>query len=336
MTQVKLGQRNFYHAPASVPALQQAAAAHHDAEVHHHHRHAAGSHHPGGTHLLTVEHLSVGFRMYDPAAPYFAARQVDVPVIRDLTLSVHVGEMLAVVGASGSGKTLLADAVMGLYEPNARVTGTIWFAGSRCDAADLARLRGHGISLVPQSVKNLDPLMRVGDQVVGACGWGRTGRALRAERRARMRELMAAYGLAPEVERMYPHELSGGMARRVLLLCALMDEPRLIVADEPTPGLDMELAVHALDDLRAFADRGGGVLLITHDLELALRVADRVAVFRDGTVVEETSCANFAAPELLEHPFSRALWHAMPEHEFSLVGGRAEDGEVCAHEPRGA
>ena len=112
------------------------------------------------------------------------------------------------------------------------------------------------------------------------------------------------------------------MARRVLLLCALMDDPRLIVADEPTPGLDLDRAVQALGDLRAFANQGGGVLLITHDMELALRVADRVAVFRNGTVVEETAVENFARPELLEHPFSRALWHAMPEHDFDVPAAR--------------
>lgn len=275
--------------------------------------------------LLRVEHLSIGFKMYDPAVPYFRARKVEVPVIRDLALTVRAGELLAVVGASGSGKTLLADAVLGRFEPNARVAGDIWFEGRRCDAAELSRLRGRGISLVPQGVDSLDPLMRVGEQVVGACGRGRAGRERRRVRTARMRELFGAYGLAPEVERMYPHELSGGMARRVLLLCALMDDPRLIVADEPTPGLDMDLAVHALRDLRAFADAGGGVLLITHDLELALRVADRVAVFRAGTVVEETASANFAAPELLAHAFSRALWHAMPEHDFAAP--RCGEGE---------
>lgn len=306
--------------------LEPAHGPHGDAEFHHHHSHASGSRHPGGAPLLSVEHLSVGFRMYDPEAPYFRARKVEVPVIRDLTLSVHAGEMLAVVGASGSGKTLLADSVMGLYEPNARVTGSIWFLGRRCGAADLARLRGRGISLVPQSVRNLDPLMRVGEQIVGACGRGAAARARRERRRVRMRALMDEYGLAPEVERLYPHELSGGMARRVLLICALVDDPRLIVADEPTPGLDMDLAVHALDDLRSFADRGGGVLLITHDLELALRVADRVAVFRDGTVVEETPCSSFDAPELLRHPFSRALWHAMPEHGFQTGGNPGVEG----------
>ena len=100
-----------------------------------------------------------------------------------------------------------------------------------------------------------------------------------------------------------------------------MDAPRVIVADEPTPGLDLELAVRALGDLRTFADEGGGVLLITHDIELALQVADRVAVFENGTVVEETAVANFASPDLLEHPFSRALWHALPEHDFQTGGG---------------
>lgn len=114
------------------------------------------------------------------------------------------------------------------------------------------------------------------------------------------------------------------MARRVLLACALVNEPRLIIADEPTPGLDLELAVRAMDDFRAFADAGGGVLLITHDIELVLRVADRIAVFKDGTVVEETAVANFAAPELLRHPFSRALWAALPEHGFSS-GEKAAD-----------
>ncbi len=298
------------------------AAAHRDAELHHHHTHADGSRHTAGHHLLTVEHLGVSFTMYDPAAPFFSAKKVELPVIRDLSVSVHEGEVLAVVGASGSGKTLLADAILGLYEPNARVEGSIFFDGRRVGTRDLARLRGHGISLVPQSVMHLDPLMRVGEQVIGACSG-----AQRRERAERMRGLFARYGLAPEVERLYPHELSGGMARRVLLMCALMDEPRLIVADEPTPGLDLELAVRALDDLRTFARSGGGVLLITHDLELALTVADRVAVFKDGTVVEETSCTSFAAPELLHHPFSRALWHAMPEHDFAACAGAgADDG----------
>lgn len=270
-----------------------------------------------GQPLLQVEHLSMSFSRYEPGVPFFQARQVNMPVLNDLSLSVRAGELVAVVGASGSGKTLLADAILGLFAPNARVEGSIRFAGRPLGTAGIAGLRGRGVSLVPQSVTSLDPLMRVGEQAVGACGRGRVGRARRRERTARMRTLFRELGLDGGVERMFPHELSGGMARRVLVASALIDDPWLIVADEPTPGLDMELAVRALGDLRAFADAGGAVLLITHDLELALSVADRVAVFRDGRVVEEAPVSSFARPELLGHPFSRALWHAMPEHEFA-------------------
>ncbi len=303
---------------------------HSDAQEHHHHTHASNSAHPGHHHLLSVEHLSVSFSMYDADHPFFKAGKRDAHVIDDLTVSVHEGEILAVVGASGSGKSLLADSIMGLFEPNATVRGTIWFDGQQQDAAGLAALRGNGISLVPQSVGHLDPMMRVGRQVEGfaQAGEGRGGRSTHAARRARRKELFARYGLSEEVARLYPHELSGGMARRVLLCCALMDNPRLIVADEPTPGLDLPLAVAALQDFRAFADAGGGVLLITHDIELALQVADRVAVFKEGSVVEETSVASFKDPSLLRHPFSRALWHALPEHEF--MASEENEGTVPA------
>lgn len=287
-----------------------------------------------GQPLLQVEHLSMSFSRYEPGVPFFQARRVNMPVLNDLSLSVRAGELVAVVGASGSGKTLLADAILGLFAPNARVEGSIRFAGRPLDAAGIAGLRGRGVSLVPQSVTSLDPLMRVGEQVVGACDRGRAGRARRRERTARMRTLFRELGLDAGVGRMLPHELSGGMARRVLVASALIDDPRLIVADEPTPGLDMELAARALGDLRAFADAGGAVLLITHDLELALSVADRVAVFRDGHVVEEAPVSSFAQPELLSHPFSQALWHAMPEHGFAP----AAPSEAASHdiEVRGA
>lgn len=252
-------------------------------------------------------------------------RQRETAVLRGVNLAVHEGEVLAVVGASGAGKTLLADAVLGMFDPHATVQGRIWFDGVEQTAESLRKLRGERIALVPQSVASLDPLMKVGAQVRG----GVQGRSERGRARgARQRELFERYDLGEEVAEMYPYQLSGGMARRVLLCCALMDEPQLIIADEPTVGLDLDLAVAALADLRSFADEGGGVMLITHDIELALRVADRVAVFHDGTVVEETAVASFASPALLEHPFSRALWHALPEHGFSAADEGAGRGEA--------
>lgn len=308
-------------APTTPPSTDHAATSHAGQPTHHHHSHAAHSVHAGGHHLLQLDDVSVGFERY-------AGRGVLAPretrfVVEHLSLSLHEGEILALVGASGSGKTLIADTIMGLFAANAQVTGRVWFDGDAMDERSLTPLRGNRIAFVPQSVESLDPLQRVGRQIE-RLAQGMT----KQEARARRRELFARYRLDEETARCYPFELSGGMARRVLLIGALMNRPRVIVADEPTPGLDMELAVRAMDDFRAFANDGGGVLLITHDIELALRVADRIAVFQNGTVVEETAVASFASPDLLQHPFSRKLWHALPEHGMRCEGHTSDPGEL--------
>lgn len=289
---------------------------HSDGAFHHHHAHAGRSHHADGHHLLQVEGLSVSFSMYDDEpgmgfASWLFAKRRTAQVISDLSIAVHAGEIVAVVGASGSGKTLLADALLGISAENSQVNGNIWFDGELQDEEGLAKLRGKDVAFVPQSVESLDPLMKVGRQVELF-----VRDATPEQAKARRREVFSRYGLGDDVAEMYPFELSGGMARRVLLSCALVNDPKLIIADEPTPGLDLDLAVKAMDDFRAFADAGGGVLLITHDIDLVLRVADRIAVFKDGTVVEETAVANFASPDALRHPFSQALWHALPENGF--------------------
>lgn len=305
---------------ATPSSTDHAATSHAGQPTHHHHSHAAHSVHAGGHHLLQLDDVSVGFERY-------AGRGVLAPretrfVMEHLSLSLHEGEILALVGASGSGKTLIADTIMGLFAANAQVTGRVWFDGDAMDERSLTPLRGNRIAFVPQSVESLDPLQRVGRQIE-RLAQGMT----KQEARARRRELFVRYRLDEETARCYPFELSGGMARRVLLIGALMNRPRVIVADEPTPGLDMELAVRAMDDFRAFANDGGGVLLITHDIELALRVADRIAVFQDGTVVEETAVASFASPDLLQHSFSRKLWHALPEHGMRCEGHTSDPGE---------
>ena len=307
-------------APTTPQGADHAATSHAGQPTHHHHSHAAHSVHAGGHHLLQLDDVSVGFERY-------AGRGVLAPretrfVMEHLSLSLHEGEILALVGASGSGKTLIADTIMGLFAANAQVTGRVWFDGDAMDERSLTPLRGNRIAFVPQSVESLDPLQRVGHQIE-RLAQGMT----KQEARARRRELFARYRLDEEAARRYPFELSGGMARRLLLIGALMNRPRVIVADEPTPGLDMELAVRAMDDFRTFADEGGGVLLITHDIELALRVADRIAVFENGTVVEETAVTSFASPDLLQHPFSKALWHALPEHGMEIDEKRHERQE---------
>lgn len=283
--------------------------------------------------LLRIEHLTVSFAQYEKRS----AKQGELPVIRDLNVTVREGEIVAVVGSSGSGKSLLAHAIMGILPANAAASGSIFYRGSACGEAELKALRGREIALVPQSVNYLDPLMKVGRQIIGEtkkrqklfgeadqgkrqklfCGADREKRQAEAQ----MRELLARYGLADEVADLYPFELSGGMARRVLLLTALMWQPRLIIADEPTPGMDLALAKQAMQDFRTFADDGNGVLLITHDLELALEVADRIVVFYAGTTVEEAKVTDFADETLLRHPYTRALYEALPGRGFAALPG---------------
>ena len=259
-------------------------------------------------HILEIQDLSISFRQYEKGI-----RQVDLPVISRLNVTVHEGEIVAVVGSSGSGKSLLAHAILGLLPSNAMCSGEFFFLQEPLTPERMEKLRGKEIALVPQSVTYLDPLMKVGKQV-------RRGRRDR-ETVSRQRELFSQYGLAQEVEEKYPFACSGGMSRRILLATALMENPRLIIADEPTPGMELSLAGKAMEDFRRFADMGNGVLLITHDIELALKVADRIAVFYAGTTVEEALVSDFESEELLRHPYTIALWRAMPRNGFHPIDG---------------
>ena len=258
--------------------------------------------------LLEVSDLSVSFRMYDSGL-----EQKQLPVISSLSLKVLPGEILAVAGSSGSGKSLLASAILGILPGNATVSGSLRFDGEPLTPERQAKLRGTEIALVPQSVAFLDPLMKVGAQVDGH----RKPRP--TERR---RKLFRRFGLPEQTERLYPFQLSGGMARRVLVSTALLTSARLIIADEPTPGLSLEQAEEALAMFRAMADEGKGVVLITHDIDLAFHIADRIAVFYAGTTVETAPAADFRqGPEALRHPYSKALWRALPQHEFRPIPG---------------
>ncbi|MEY8338289.1 ABC transporter ATP-binding protein [Lachnospiraceae bacterium 62-35] len=275
--------------------------------------------------ILEVSHLSITFTQYEK---WF--RRAELPVIQDLNLSVHAGEITAVVGSSGSGKSLLAHSILGILPYNAVSQGDIRYQGELLAESMKKEKRGREIVLVPQSVSYLDPLMKVGAQV-------RNGRG-DEETRKREQSVLKQYGLGEETGQLYPFELSGGMARRILISTAVMEEPVLVIADEPTPGLHIEAAKRVLGHFREIADRGAGVLLITHDLELALEIADRVAVLYAGTTVEEAQAEDFQKEECLRHPYSRALFRAMPGHGFKAEPGTQpyvkERLEGCPYCPR--
>ena len=258
--------------------------------------------------VLSVEHLMISFSQYERGW-----RKIQLPVIRDLSINVKGHEIVAVVGSSGSGKSLLAHAVMGLLPANASWKGRIAFKGEELTGNRVGELRGRQMVLVPQSVSYLDPLMKVGDQVRNGHKDGKS--------RTRSREVLGRYGLGEDTEELYPFQLSGGMTRRVLISTAVMEKPELVIADEPTPGLHISAAKRVLSHFREIADGGAGVLLITHDLELALQVADRIVVFYAGTNVEEAAVSDFQKEERLRHPYTRALYRAMPSHGFEVQPG---------------
>lgn len=258
--------------------------------------------------ILDIRDFSVSFEQYEKGF-----RKTGLPVIRNLDVTVHEGEMVAVVGSSGSGKSLLAHGILGILPYNASTGGELLYDGAPLTKERQKALRGNEIVLVPQSVAFLDPLMKIGSQI-------RKGRKDKASGE-KLRRIFEGYHLKEEVQELYPFELSGGMNRRILVSTALMGNPRLVIADEPTPGLHMDMVRRVMSHFRELADKGAGVLLITHDLEQALEVADRVVVFYAGTTVEEADAADFRSEETLRHPYTRALWRALPQNGFQFIRG---------------
>ncbi|MDR3434989.1 ATP-binding cassette domain-containing protein [Telmatospirillum sp.] len=268
--------------------------------------------------MLEIEGLRLAFRRY-----IGVLRRRRVMTLDGIDLTVGHGEMVALFGESGAGKTLLAEAVLGILPTSAEVSGRIVFQGELLTPARQCVLRGRSIALVPQTVGALDPLVRVDRQVTWA---GLRAGAPRSGIENSVRARLLAYRLDGNVARHYPHMLSGGMARRVLLAMATIGNADLIIADEPTTGLDKENAAIVLDALRQLADRGKGVLVISHDIPAVLRVADRIVVLRAGKTVDFLSATAFkqGGTELI-NPYTRALWAALPQNGFRSEGPVDED-----------
>ena len=258
--------------------------------------------------VLEVRNLSVSFQMNDGLYG-----QKMLQVISELNMKVHAGEILAIAGSSGSGKSVLASAVLGILPENAVVSGELRYNGQVLTHDLQKQLRGSEIALVPQSIEFLDPLMSVGVQADGH------RKPYPARKR---RELFKRLELPEDTGKRYPFQLSGGMVRRVLVSTAMIADARLVIADEPTPGMSVEQAVEALKIFREMAEEGPSIVLITHDIDLAFAFADRIAVFYAGTVVETASAQDFqAGPCALRHPYSKALWRALPQNDFEPAEG---------------
>lgn len=266
--------------------------------------------------------------------------------LRGVDLSLARGESLALIGESGSGKTLTALAVMGLLPDGATTAGEIALDGQPLTGLDenaWCALRGRRVAMVFQEpLTALNPLQRVLAQVAEPIRIHRLAPD-RAAAREHAMALLARVGLDDHQARAYPHQLSGGQRQRALIAMALAAEPELLIADEPTTALDARLRVQVLELLRELvAERGMGLLLISHDLAQTARRVDRIAIFYGGRVMEQGAAADLLAQP--RHPYTQALWAARPR----LGGGRDQTlhplngnvpalsklGEGCPFAPR--
>ncbi|WP_284984497.1 dipeptide/oligopeptide/nickel ABC transporter permease/ATP-binding protein [Arthrobacter sp. efr-133-TYG-118] len=247
--------------------------------------------------LLTVRNLSVGYAQTDGVLK---------SVVDGVSLDVAPGEIVGLVGESGSGKTQTAFSILGLLPPEAQVEADVLtIAGDSLvakDSRELRKMRGSVIAYIPQEpMSNLDPSFTIGSQLVEGLMAGMS----RKEAKATILQLLARVGIA-DPERTfasYPHQISGGMAQRVLIAGAVASRPKLLIADEPTTALDVTIQAEILDLLRDLqGELGMGVLLVTHNFGVVADLCDRVVVMRNGQVVETGKV--------------RAIFHE-PAHEYT-------------------
>ncbi len=259
--------------------------------------------------VLRVQDLSVAFH----------TRGGVVRALDRVGFSLGAGETMALVGESGSGKSVTAYAIMGLLEAAGRVTGgQAWLGETDLLAADLSRIRGRRVAMIFQNPRAaLNPIRAVGAQIADVLR--RHGGASRFNAGARAIEALRAVGIPDPARRAkaYPFELSGGMCQRVMIAIAVAANPELLIADEPTTGLDVTTQAVVMDLIQAMAARTGmATILITHDLALAAERAQRIAVMHAGHVVEEADTATLLAQP--RHPYTARLIAATPTAAGSL------------------
>ena len=256
--------------------------------------------------VLSVQGLRTHFR-----TPDGIARAVD-----GISFDIRRGETFALVGESGCGKSVTALSIMQLVAPPGRIeSGEVRFDGRNLlelDAAEMTALRGEHISMIFQDPSSsLNPVTQIGLQVSEVYELHRAARRKAGLDAAT--DMLTRGGIPDPARRAkaYPHEMSGGMAQRVMIAMALACEPRLLIADEPTTALDVTIQAQILDLMRGLQDDSGmAIILITHDLGVVGEMADRVAVMYAGEIVEEADVATlFSDPQ---HPYTRNLLESIP------------------------
>ncbi len=247
---------------------------------------------------------------------HFFTRNGVVKAVDGVGFSVAPGEVLGLVGESGSGKTVTGWSILGLVDPPGRiVAGSIRLDGEElvgCPEERLRDYRGRKIAMIFQDpMMTLNPVLRIDTQMIEALTAHE--RVSRSAARARALAALAAVGIASPRERLraYPHQLSGGMRQRVAIAIALLNRPRVVIADEPTTALDVTIQSQILAEVQALCAQNGTALIwITHDLAVVAGLADRIAVMYAGRIVEQGPVdAMFAQPL---HPYTRGLIGSVP------------------------
>lgn len=254
--------------------------------------------------LLEVSDLSISFHQ----------KKSETPIVQGISFDLHPGEIMGVVGESGCGKSVTSLALMGL-NANTRTTGRIKFQNKDLlmqSEKEWRQMRGNDIAMVFQEpMTSLNPLFTIGDQLTEALSSHTNIHKKEARRKAV--QMLETVGLprADQLMKQYPHELSGGMRQRVMIAMALICEPKLLIADEPTTALDVTIQAQILSLLKKLnAEFNTAILLITHDLGVVHNTCERVMIMYAGRIVEEGGVtAVFDSPK---HPYTKGLFASIP------------------------
>lgn len=259
--------------------------------------------------VLDVKNLKIDFHTYAG----------EVKAIRNVSFHLNKGEMLAIVGESGSGKSVTTRSIIGLLARNAQIEGgEIDFHGKNLlelSEKEMQKIRGNEISMIFQDpMTSLDPTMKIGQQIAEPLIKHKG--ASKKEAWAKALEMMKAVGIPNAEERInqYPHQFSGGMRQRIVIAIALICEPEILLADEPTTALDVTVQAEILDLMKDLQKRvKTSIIFITHDLGVVAGMADRVAVMYAGEIVELANVHELFKNPL--HPYTRSLLNSIPQKD---------------------